>query len=183
MMTMKMKLYHYYDESTGPFRNLSALEPQEAEKVLQQIRSQKRGFASSRSTDYLDIRRMLEERARDLFIVKGGKPLQKYPHYMTLGECPWLLDWYPQGKAIPFSIYDFEPDILSFTYGDLFPAMRYNDGKPYRGQVYTISEIADIITSYGLPQAWNAHGDKGPERYIEVQVWDDTLIKPFYPQN
>ncbi|SFF19839.1 hypothetical protein SAMN04487969_11798 [Paenibacillus algorifonticola] len=177
---MKMKLYHYYDESTGPFRNLSALEPQEAEKVLQQIRSQKRGFASKRSTDYLEIRRMLEWKTRELFVVKGGKPLQNYPHYMTLGECPWLLDWYPQGKVIPFSISDFEPGILSFTYGDLFPAMRYNDGKPYRGQVYTLSEIADIIKTFGLPQTWNAQGDKGPERYIEVQVWDDTLIRPYY---
>lgn len=31
---MEEHLYHYYDESTGPFRNLSDMEPGEAEQVL-----------------------------------------------------------------------------------------------------------------------------------------------------
>jgi len=170
---MDYTLYHYYDASTGPFRNLSDLEPDEAERVLEQIRQQKKGFASKRSHDYLRVRRSLEARAREMFVSKGGLPVRQHPHYMTLGECPWLLNWFDEGQELSISLNEFEPQAVSFTYGDLFPAMRYQDGKPYRGQLYTIHEIVDVIQEFGLPQQWNAAGEKGPERYIEAQVWDE----------
>ncbi|WP_169087899.1 hypothetical protein [Paenibacillus sp. PL91] len=170
-------LHHYYDDSTGPFCNLSDLALGEAEIVLQEIRLQNKGFASKRSPDYLEVRRSLELRARELFILKGGKPVRNHPHYMTIGKCPWLLDWYPRGRELQISIEEFAPATISFTYGDLFPTMRYEDGKPYRGQVYTLQEIYEVIHKYGLPQAWNSDGSKGPERYIEVQIWDDEPIR------
>ena len=36
-----------------------------------------------------------------------------------------------------------------------------------------------LIEQYGLPQDWNEQGDKGPERYIEVQVWDDKPLMKY----
>ncbi|WP_199615116.1 hypothetical protein [Paenibacillus alkalitolerans] len=173
---MERFLYHYFDESTGPFRNLSELEPTEAEEILKEIRDRKKGFASKRSEDYLTIRRSLEIKARELFILKGGKPVRSYPHYMTLGQCPWLLEWYERGKQVRIPIEQFHPDTISFTYGDLFPTMRYQDGRMYRDQVYTLGEIYRVIEQFGLPQEWNPHGDLGPERYIEAQVWDDKPL-------
>jgi hypothetical protein len=166
-------LYHYYDESTGPFRNLSDLAPEAAEAVLGDIRARNTGFASRRSPDYLEIRRSLEARARELFIAKGGRPVRQQPHYMTYGSCPWLLEWYPQGRALAIPVDAFSPDRISCTYGDLFPAMRHLDGKPYREKVYTLEEIQEVIQEYGLPQNWNPAGASGPERYIEVQVWEE----------
>lgn len=71
------------------------------------------------------------------------------------------------------------PFVISFTYGDIFPAMRYKDNKPYRGKVYTLNEIEEIVNIYGLPQEWNSDGKKGPDRYIEVQVWDNEVIKKY----
>lgn len=176
---MEEFLYHYYDESTGPFRNLSDLEADEAERVLNNIRLQKKGFASKRSMDYLSVRRNLEIMARELFILKGGKPTRNQPHYMTIGDCPWLLDWYPNGAKLRISMKDFEPHSISFTYGDLFPTMRFKDDKPYRGQIYTLDEIRHVINEYGLPQEWNSVGNKGPERYIEAQIWDDKPLKGY----
>lgn len=169
-------LYHYYDESTGPFHNLSDLELHEAENVLNEIRLHNKGFASKRSMDYIEIRRSLEEKARELFIGKGGKPIREYPHYMTLGKCPWLIDWYPAGKSLQMTISEFNPDTISFTYGDLFPTMRFNDGKSYRRQVYILDEIQHVIEEFGMPQQWNTNGNQGPERYIEVQIWDDKPL-------
>ncbi|WP_062106395.1 hypothetical protein [Bacillus niameyensis] len=169
-------LYHYFDESTGPFCNLSDLELEEAEQILNEIRRKKKGFASRRSFNYLQIRHDLELKVRDLFIEKGGKPKRSHPHYMTFGECKWLLDWYPKGRELHIPITEFDRDTISFTYGDLFPTMRYNDGKFYRGQVYMLDEIYQVINKCGLPQEWNSEGDKGPERYIEVQIWDDRPI-------
>jgi hypothetical protein len=57
--------------------------------------------------------------------------------------------------------------------------MRVQDGKPYRGQVYTAEEIRKIIKSYGMPQHWNPTGALGPDRYIEAQVWDDQPLLPW----
>jgi hypothetical protein len=28
----------------------------------------------------------------------------------------------------------------------------------------------------GLPQEWNRDGSKGPERYVEAQIWDERVI-------
>lgn len=156
-------LCHYFDESVGPFRNLSDLEPEEAERILNEIRVQKKGFASKRSIDYLTIRRSLELRARELFIRKGGKPVRRYPHYMTVGECPWLLEWFEKGREFSITITEFDSLTLSFTYGDLFPTMRHQDGKKYRDQVYMLNEIYQVINEFGLPQEWNSQGKDGPE--------------------
>jgi hypothetical protein len=71
------------------------------------------------------------------------------------------------------------PATLSFTYGDSFPAMRRKDGRPYRGQVYTLAELPELIAMFGLPQEWNHDGHDGSERYIEAQLWDDApLLSP-----
>jgi hypothetical protein len=95
---------------------------------------------------------------------------------MTLGACPWLLDWYRQGRHLTIRLDQFDPSAISFTYGDLFPAMRLADQRPHRGQVFTVDEIGALIDRYGLPQEWNADGAHGPERYIEAQIWDDTPL-------
>ena len=111
--------YHYYDASTGPFCNLSDLDIHEAERVLDSIRTQRKGFASQRSWDYLGVRFKLEELAKSLFIAKGGKPIRNRPHYMTFGQVPWLWDWYPSGRELRLPIIAFDPCTVSFTYGDL----------------------------------------------------------------
>jgi hypothetical protein len=76
----------------------------------------------------------------------------------------------PGACSLPVS----SPETLSFTYGDSFPAMRVQDGRPYRGQVYTLAELPALIAAFGLPQEWKRDGQDGPERYIEAQLWDDT---------
>jgi len=174
-----LNAYHYFEKRFGPFRNLSSLSEKDAEVVAQQIRLVGRNYASQRSTNYMTIRRVLEQKAYEQFTAKGGKPSTYYPHYMTLGTCEWLKSWYttPDWITIPWD--DLPAESVSFTYGDLFPTMRYADDKPYRKQVYTKDEILEIIHSYGWPQEWNQKGDLGPERYIEVQVWDELIIQPY----
>jgi hypothetical protein len=73
----------------------------------------------------------------------------------------------------------FRAEALSFTYGDTFPAMRLRDGKPFRGQVYTLAELPDLLQEHGLPQERNPEGRLGPERYIEAQIWDDEPISEY----
>ena len=99
---------------------------------------------------------------------------------MILGSFPWLKSWYVDGQELRIQLASIPKECVSFTYGDSFPAMNYNDGKPYRGQVYTVSELGESIKVYGLPQEWNPDGKAGTERYIEAQVWDDTPLKEYF---
>lgn len=96
---------------------------------------------------------------------------------MTLGPCSWLQSWYKEAAFLKLSWDVIPKELMSFTYGDLFPTMRYQDNKPYRKQVYTREEIVGVIDQFGLPQAWNADGSQGPERYIEVQIWDEQILE------
>lgn len=164
-------LCHYYPCSETPFRSLSDLPPDEAEAVLEAIRQRGDGFASQRSGDYLTIRHELERLVRERFIERGGQPQRDHPHYMILGACDWLKSWYAAGCELRIALAAFNPLHVSFTYGDTFPAMRYEDGKPYRKQVYTLAELPEVVRMYGLPQDWNPDGAHGPDRYIEAQIW------------
>lgn len=172
-------LYHYYEKAAGPFRSLSDLPPEDAEAVQARIRSEGNRFASRRADDYLIIRRGLENQIRNLFIAKGGKPLRDRPHYTILGACPWVKTWYVHGCEVCIPLAEVPPSSISFTYGDSFPAMRYQDGRPYRGQVYTLAELPELVARFSLPQIWNPEGSFGSDRYIEAQVWDDTPVQAY----
>lgn len=172
-------LYHYYDTSTGPFRNLSDCSQAEAEAVLKRLQGDSLFFAGRRSEDYLRIRSCLEEKVRALFIKKGGQPDRMHPHYMILGRCDWLLDWYPNPRSLNIPLDQFDERNISFTYGDLFPAMRFNDGQAHFKQVYLKKELAALVNQFGLPQEINPEGSQGPKRYIEAQIWDDGPLGAF----
>lgn len=172
-------LTHYYENADGPFSNLSRLPLEQAEQILEDIRKRGDRFASQRSSDYLKRRLELEDRIRQLFEEKGGQPKLNRPHYMILGSCPWLKQWYVDGQEVQIELTAIPEGCVSFTYGDSFPAMNYQDGKPYRGRVYTLSELGEIIQRYGLPQDWNPDGRGGPERYIEAQLWNDDPVRAY----
>jgi hypothetical protein len=155
------------------------LPPEQAEQIQEQIRRAGNRFASQRSSDYLKKRLELENKIRKLFEEKGGQPKLTRPHYMILGACPWVRDWYVDGREVQIKLIAIPERCVSFTYGDSFPAINYQDGKPYRGQVYTVSELEEVIRRYGLPQEWNSDGSGGPERYIEAQIWDDALLQKY----
>ena len=172
-------LCHYYEAARGPFRSLSDMPLAEAEALLEGVRRAGVVFASKRAPDYLSVRRQLEQRIRALFVAKGGRPRRDTPHYMVLGTCDWLKRWYQDGRELSIPLNQFDPATVSLTYGDSFPAMRFQDGKPYRGQVYRLDELPELIQQFGLPQDWNADGKLGPERYVEAQVWDDEPLRPY----
>jgi hypothetical protein len=108
-------LYHYYEKSNGPFRNLSDLTINEAQKVLNEIKAKNQVLAAHRYDGYLERRRELEDTARNIFISKGGKPVRKVPYYMVIGECKWLQSWYKEGEFVRIHIAKFKKDIISFS--------------------------------------------------------------------
>jgi hypothetical protein len=165
------ELCHYYDEETGPFRSLTHLPVAEAEDLAERIRARGGTFAARRDRDYVRVRLELEERVRGLFVARGGRPATPRPYYLTLGPCPWLLSWYRAGREVRFRLSEVDPAEVSFTYGDLFPALRYADGMEHSGRVYLAAELPELIERFGLPQHVNPDGSRGPKRYIEAQLW------------
>lgn len=173
-----MRLFHYYEKEIGPFVNLSDLKIEDAKNIMNSIHDNENLFASNRDETYLERRFEYEDIVQKIFISKGGGVNRRRPHYMTLEDCSWLLSWYKEGTSISIDIKDVDTNYISFTYGDMFPVFgpRDDESKEYRKQVYTYKEILKIIHKYGLPQNWNPLGEKGPIRYIEAQVWDDSII-------
>lgn len=177
-----MFLYHYYDKSIGPFKNLSDLSMEDANRVLQEIAATRPNVqCAKRSPDYMQARVYYEDILRREFLKKGGLIQRKAPHYMVVEHSPWLSSWYENSAFIKISIDEFDLRTVSFTYGDSHPTFseRVNDGKEYRKKLYTYDEILKIIKKYGLPQEWNDDGKYGPERYIEAHIWSDEVIEKY----
>lgn len=175
-----MYLYHYYDKKVGPFQNLSDLPEKEADELLEKIRCEKPGsMAAKRQPEYMHLRRYYEEILRTEFEKKGGSIKRKVPHYMVVEECPWLASWFEDPAYLKIPIEEFDLNTVSFTYGDSHPTFsdRVTDGREYRKKLYTYEEILMVIQKYGYPQDWNSDGAFGPERYIEVHIWSDDVIK------
>lgn len=171
-------LYHYYEKAAGPFRSLSGLPAEAAQKILNGIKQENAVFAAQRFEGYLARRRELERMARELFIQKGGRPRRSTPHYMVVGACEWLKTWYKEAAFVRIPACEFDMSAVSFCYGDMFPTFspRVDDGREYRRRIYTYEEILGVIRRHGLPQDWNPDGLFGPERYVEAHVWSDEPV-------
>lgn len=177
-------LYHYYDESIGPFANLSDIPIDEAKAILKEIKESKPNVQSAkRHPEYMENRHYYEEILRTEFEKKGGIIRRKSPHYMVIEHSPWLSTWFENSTFIKIPIDEFDIRTISFTYGDSHPVFspRVNrmDGKEYRKKLYTYNEILEMIEKYGLPQEWNDDGIYGPERYIEAHIWCDETIDKY----
>ncbi|MBO4450585.1 MAG: hypothetical protein J5777_08355 [Clostridiales bacterium] len=174
-----MYLYHYYDKRSGPFKSLTALSETEALSVLEKIKSERpESFTAQRDAEYITKRMNCERIVRREAENKGILMDIPSPHYLVVEDSPWLSTWIEDPGVIKIPIEEFDTRKISFTYGDSMPTFspRVNDGKEYRRKVYTYEEILDVISRYGLPQEWNNDGSKGPERYIEAQVWTDEPV-------
>lgn len=174
-----MFLYHYYDKSIGPFRNLTDAPIEEAKRILDEIRTNKPNVqCTKRQPSYVEDRLHYEEILRDKFLEKGGIIKRQVPYYMVIEHSPWLSTWFEHSAYIKIPIEEFDLSTVSFTYGDSHPTFspRITDNKEYRKKLYMYDEILDIIAKYGLPQDWNDDGKFGPERYIEAHIWSSDTI-------
>jgi hypothetical protein len=176
-----MFLYHYFDKSKGPFKNLSALSIMDG-VILQNDLIEKKTetyafFASQRKHGYIERRKELEKIALKMFIQKEGKPKSTFPHYFTVEECKWLESWYPEPNYIKIKVDYLNTDEISFSYGDLFPTFSdgIDDKKEYRKNIYTYNEIKEVIKNYGFPQDWNPYRKYAPEAYVEAHFWNEDI--------
>jgi len=178
-------LYHYYEMDNGPFHNITQDGLEKAVEIQRKILE---GWNSKRPSNYIELRFALERRLRDQFVSKGGKPNRDDPFYFTLGECEWVKSWYINPGVVKITLSDLDPDHISFTYPDSMVSFQFHDEpklatyrKEENGKVFLLNEIEGVIKKLGVPteEKWNSHEEMKYDRYIEVQVWDDSVLKNF----
>jgi len=180
-------LYHYYELKNGPFKNITRIDYNKAQKVLGEV---KVGFNKNRGPDYLDMRLELEGKLKRDFIKKGGKPTRNDPFYFSLGECKWLETWFEHTGIvkIPLETVAKRKEIVSITYPDSMISYQLSEfeefidkRKPCNGQVFVLDELEGLIQNYGLPTEEKWKNDKACvfDRYIEVQIWDFQPIQNY----
>ena len=148
-------------------------------KVQAKLDAENKTFhAGKHKEKYYERRKYLEQWVRSMFIDKGGKPIRQTPHYMCIGECPWLATWFEDSGFIKIPIDEFDINTISFTYGDTFPTFSpsVTDELEYRRQVYTYVEIIDMIKKHGMPQDFWVDPVFAQPCYVEAQVWSDMPI-------
>jgi len=184
-MSIPKYLYHYYESDNGPFRNITEFGFEKATNIQRKISA---GRNSKRLPRYIKLRFTLETRLKEQFILKGGKPTRDDPFYFALGECEWLESWYINPGVIKIPLSDFEPEHIGFTYPDSMISFQLHDDpklavyqKECNGQVFLLHEIDELINEYGLPSEvkWQSEEKMKYDRYVEVQVWDDSVIKKY----
>ncbi len=184
--TLERSLVHYFDESVGPFRSITDLDDDEAQKILDSVRANKPNtLCASRDPEYLRKRRNCERIVREDFVKRGGLVARTSPYYLVLEPSPWLSTWFEHPAFVKIPVSAFDLRYVSFTYGDSMPTFspRCADGKEYRGRTYDYDGIEKMIAKYGLPQEYNDDGRFGSERYIEAHVWEDSVIIRFLKEN
>lgn len=172
---------HNYDPARGPFRNICTLAADEAERILDEIRKTGRRRLKP---NYLQRRFategwLYEERTRKL-----GKPRLAHPIYCFLGDFHGIDESRPRSIRLPLAA--FSQEAITFTYPDSMTSLplatlveHHNDRKPYHGHVFTLDEIAAVVSEYGLP---GTEYDRSATRYdtfIEVQIWDDRPLREY----
>lgn len=172
---------HNYDPDRGPCRNICDLSDAEASKILDEIRES--GLRSIKP-DYLQRRRLTEEwlgreRQRKLGPTKLDRPFYFFLGDFADGKDPSRL------MLLVMPLREFSPETLTFTYPDSMaslPIATRDDLRSYRksyhGQVFTLDEITSVIDECGMPgDRWRSDPTMKYDRFIEVQVWDDSPIR------
>jgi hypothetical protein len=179
-----MILTHYYHKDDRPFQTLSSLSDETALKVISSFQ-ERAGAVYQRFNNpvkYLRHRQITEDWLRDEFIKKGGQPIVKYPQYFVVDRSTWIEDGYNgQSRSIHIPIAAFDRDRISFTYPDSMISywlksqtdkIFYHPG--YHGNVFGLSEIAEIISQFGIPdREWQTDPARKYDIFIEAQVWEN----------
>jgi hypothetical protein len=185
---------HYYLPGRRPFLSLSDLGDAELAAVLADLGALRRTGKQHRpfGPRYMELRRRTEARLRESFVVAGGRPERRWPHYFVLGDSPWYAGLAENMQHIQLPLSALPPEQTSITYPDSFTAMGLGTEPgpgeppgPSRGRVILLGELPGLVEQMGIPdpsgwggryQTWTTWPASA---YIEVQLWSDEPIKAY----
>lgn len=161
--------YRFFERKNGPLDTIRKYTLEELEDI-----GRKAGV-----TNLIDIyynRVKLENLMYNVFKRNGGQPRISYPYYFAIyDKLPGSNKLHvrfnePMCLRIPLST--FSENVVSFTYGLSAHAFSRKDNHPCRRRLFMWKEIENIINEFPF--------DENEDIWIEMQVWDDTLINYYY---
>jgi len=160
-----------------PFLSLSALPQEELSGVLQHLdETNAWGLARFSDPEYLARRRLVEQRVRDEFIAKGGKPQLNHPIYFFLGRNDHF-EKHPDNRSHPVRLRDLPPDSVSFTYGDSMFSLN-EDYRKLKADGYLSDLCPHVYTLEELPGLFSHADFQRPNRLpVEAQLWINPGLK------
>jgi len=178
-MSIPQFITHYYLPETGPLKSLSDLSRGVEDPVFENFLQRHKHDPSYRrryGKSYLKRRKVVEDRLRDAFILRGGKPKRQHPFYFVLGNSPWFKGLNEGQCEFRVNLSDLPPESVSITFPDSLITFTAEE-KPYYNQVFLVNEIDKVVAEYGIPstdQLWSyeRYWEGDFELYIEVQVWE-----------
>lgn len=167
--------------------NLSDLPADELARTLECLEHDRATSGHKRvfAPPYMQLRKLTEEKLRELFVAAGGRPGRENPHYFVLGRSRWFESLYPESRSVVLPLSQLATEIVSFTYPDSMAAMAIArewgfppESRPYHEKVFRLEELEAVVAEHGLP-------DDDPEtmegeRYLEVQVWSDDPVRHLF---
>lgn len=181
-------LYHCHERGQPPFRTLTSLPMEEAKVNARKILAD---MSESFISGFLQRRYERDQMLRGAFLAIGGKPVRSAPVYFTLGPNEGMKTWFDDPVQVKIPVSAFDPDTVSFTYGDSFavfnPAL--DTGEEWWGRVYRYDEILRLIDARGFPEDPPYHMRKRvfPEgrpinhilKFVEAHVWSDEVLERY----
>ena len=177
-------LTRYYQKGEYPFMSLNDLPLQEANRIRKNYCSKNGIGGFYARDDYLLHRREIEDWLYNELIRLGGRPANKVPVYMTLGESPQgefniRNELQQNADEIRILLSAIDLSSVSFTYpdsmyehvvdeaGNLISAGRTNTPR-----VYLYDDLPSVVRKYRLYENYRFN--------IEAQVWDREMLHRYW---
>jgi hypothetical protein len=183
-MVIPAFLTRYYQKGEYPFMSLNDLPYEEANRVKKAY-CEKSGIGLFYAQeDYLYHRKEIEKWIYTELISLGGRPVDRIPVYMTLGESPEggydiRADLQKNAEEIRIPLAEIDLSAVSFVYPDsMYELVRDADGKIVDGRrtntprVYMYRNLPDLVQEYGVYEQ-NIFS-------IEAQVWNREMLHKYW---
>jgi hypothetical protein len=177
-------LTRYYQKGEYPFLSLNDLPPEEANRV-KLTHCKKNGIGDFYAQDdYLTHRRAIEKWIYDRLIELGGRPSDRVPVYMTLGESPEgkydiRAEVQKNAEALRIPLREIDLSAVTFTYPDsMYEHTVDTDGnivssrRTNTPRVYTCEELPSVIEKYRIYENYRYN--------IEAQVWNREMLHEYW---
>ena len=177
-------LVRYCIEDNNPFISLNELPFDQANRIKKRHCEKYSIGGFYKEPEYLVQRKEIEDWMFSQFIRKGGRPKDKTPVYMFLGNGPIgeydiRTDIQKGAMGYKIFIHQLSIDTVSFCYPDSMYEMEYDEnGIPYDGhrtntpEVLLYSDLEEYIKKNNV--------DKNPKFCIEAQVWDKERLNSIW---
>lgn len=170
---------NYCDKRCNSFHSITRLSESEAlllaDDLSQHVEPSFTSFSRFQRSDfpgYYKKRVRTEKWLYDSFLALNGEPKTSSPLYFVLGESTYLENWYKNGIKTQLPLDIISPSEISFTIGDSMGIIDKED----RIEPLTKEGLLDFISNKSNDIFSFLHDLNKNNRYIEVQLWNDSYI-------